>query len=697
MSEAPTFQPPSFDNTELLALPVSPAVLDAVLNAFSAERVDLRRLSGVIGHDAPLSARMLVVASSTAYRDRSPRQASLEPALTVLGLKTIRTIATITAVHQTFSPPLGIQPDELDRFRRHALTCAHLARNLAKTTAYPAPDEAYLAGLLHDLGRLFIAARHPTALQEVRVLTQAPSDIPALEQRLFGADHCELGAALVESWRWRSCLADAIRFHHRPAEDLRGAHLLLRLLHVANTLSQDDAPGDAAFSAADRLLGLAPPRMRELRAEWVREVELLAADLGLARPAISDRRVALPAPVGGDLELTVRDMLLVDGIGAELHEADDEPALLAAIARSATLLFGLTEIHFFPRDPQTGMLHGADPGLPGEIVVDPDGARNSLSRALRDRRLCHSLGDGGADAGVIDRQLARWWGRDGLLCLPLSAAAEPLGVWVAGIAQAQLPRLLAQSPLLDRFGAKAAHTLDALRQHAHRRNRTQEDQRLLEQQRLRAVLHEVSNPLSVMRNYLHLLTLKLGESGASEELRVLREETERVGRILLRLAETDGQGLEEVGFNLNQTIRDLARVLDDALCRPRGIRLDLELAEGLAPQARGRDAIRQIIVNLLRNAAEALGQGGTITVTTQNQINLQGRQYVEMAVADDGPGLPADLRANLFQPLTSSKGGGHAGLGLAIVRNLVEELGGYVGYRPNTRGGSVFLLLLPQP
>jgi signal transduction histidine kinase len=181
------------------------------------------------------------------------------------------------------------------------------------------------------------------------------------------------------------------------------------------------------------------------------------------------------------------------------------------------------------------------------------------------------------------------------------------------------------------------------------------------------------------------------------ELRVLREETERVGRILLRLAETGGEAPEEGGFNLNQTIRDLARVLDDALCRPCGIRLNLQLTEGLAPLAHGRDAVRQVILNLLRNAVEALGRGGAITVSTQGQINLQGRQYVEMAVADDGPGLSADLSAKLFQPLASPKGGGHAGLGLAIVRNLAEELGGYAGYRPNARGGSVFLLLLPQP
>ena len=538
--------------------------------------------------------------------------------------------------------------------------------------------------------------RHPTALQEVRVLTQALGDIPALEQRLFGADHCELGAALVESWRLRSFLADAIRFHHQPAQDLRGAHPLLRLLHVANILSQDDSPEDVVFSAADQLLGLAPSRLRELHAESAREVALLAADLGVTRPAANDRRAVLPAPVKDNLERTVRDLLLVNGACAELNEAEDEPALLAAIVRSATILFDLNEIHLFPRDPQTGMLHGSDPGWPDEIVVDPAGAENVLSRALRDRRLSHSLGDGGG-AGVIDRQLARWSKRQGVLCLPLSTVTDPLGVWVAGITRTQLPRLLDQAPLLGRFSVEAARALDVLRQREHHRNRTREDRRLLEQQHVRAVLHEVSNPLTIMHNYLHLLARKLGEPVASEELRVLREETERIGRILLSLSATDGEEPEDLGLNLNQTIRDLARVVDDTLCRPRGIRLNLQLAEGLSPLARGRDAIRQMLLNLLRNAAEALGQGGAITITTQDQINLQGRQYVEMAVADDGPGLPAELRAHLFQPLASSKGSGHAGLGLAIVKNLVEELGGYAGYRPNARGGSVFMLLLPQP
>jgi nitrogen-specific signal transduction histidine kinase len=83
-------------------------------------------------------------------------------------------------------------------------------------------------------------------------------------------------------------------------------------------------------------------------------------------------------------------------------------------------------------------------------------------------------------------------------------------------------------------------------------------------------------------------------------------------------------------------------------------------------------------------------------VTTQDGVNLQGRLYVEIAVADNGPGFPEALRAQLFQPVTSAKGKGHAGLGLSIVKHLVDELGGLASCRSHPAGGAVFAILLPQ-
>lgn len=695
MPKASASRPP-FDSTDLLALPALPAVVGELLTAFDDENVDVQTLAHLIGRDATISARMLAVANSASYYSRAPRTSSLERTLAVLGLETAKTIALTTAIHQTFSRLRGIPPDDMDRFWRHALGCAHLAQRLAQTTAYPAPDEAYLCGLLHDLGKLVIGVRHPTALQEVRACARSRDDVPALERRLFGADHCELGATLVESWRLHSFLADAIRFHHQTVEDLRGAHPLLRLLHVANTLSQSGELDDAAYIGADSLFGLTPALLRQLRAESAHEMALLAASLGIAGKAASDERAATPPPARTRLDRSVQELALVSGVQAEMGQANDETALLEAVARCATILFDLGEVHFFLPEPRTGMLHSHDPGILREFVIDPAGSENVVTRALRDRCISHSLAE--ERVGVVDRQLARVWETDGVLCLPLHTATGFLGGLVAGVSQAQLPRLLAQTRLLHLFAAEVAGHLDMARQRERRRSRVHEDRRLLEQQRLRAVLHEAANPLTILRNYLHLLTAKLEEPSVQDDLRVLREETERVGRILLRLSDQGGDRETAGAVELNATIRDLARVLDDALCRPRGIQLILELEDGIPPLARGGDAIRQIVLNLVRNAVEALGLSGAgaITIATRNNINWHGRSYVELVVADNGPGLPNEQRARLFQPMTSAKGGEHAGLGLAIVRSLAEELGGSVICRSNYGGGLIFQVLLPR-
>lgn len=742
---------PPFESTDLLSLPIQPAVAEALLAAFDDETATLSKLARIAGCDPVMSARMLAVANSAAFGDQAPRSPNLERTCAVLAPKTVKTIAAIAAIHQKRSGSCGIPTVVLKRYWWHTLTCAHLARRLAGMMGYPEPEEAYLGGLLHDLGELIIGVRHAgalTALDKTRalaVLARALSDDrtlatldhtlsqgPALERRLFGVDHCELGAALVEAWRLNSFVADAIRFHHLGTEALRGAHPLLRLIHAANTLSQaDDEPGEAALASAHLLLGLPSEFLRKACAETGREIARLVERSGISMPAPGDEvqaesatatapptepvqnssrdsssaangsnALSAPPAVGGTrngLEPAIDRLAILNEARGELCEADDEPTLLDAIVRCASILFDFGQTGIFLHQPETGLLNAHQTeGLLREIAIDPDGAANAVARAFKERRVDHSLGEGLANPAIVDRQLSRLWGTDGVLCLPLHAPNQPLGVLVAGITRARLHRLPVQLRLLESFGAMAANRLDQLRQREARRARVREDRELLQRQRLRAALHEVSNPLTIVRNYLYLLPVKLGENVAREELRVLGEETERIGRIIGRLTESDDDSATEPGVDLNRTIRDLAPVLDDTLCRPRGICLHLHLAETLAPLARGRDAVRQILLNLVRNAAEALGSGGTITVATQDLINWQGRLYVEIAVADDGPGLAGTPHAILFQPVTSTKGDGHAGLGLSIIKSLVEDLDGYVGNRPNPGGGTIFIVLLPQ-
>lgn len=98
------------------------------------------------------------------------------------------------------------------------------------------------------------------------------------------------------------------------------------------------------------------------------------------------------------------------------------------------------------------------------------------------------------------------------------------------------------------------------------------------------------------------------------------------------------------------------------------------------------------MINLMKNAAEAMQNGGTLLVST----NGNAGEYVEITLRDDGPGIPAEVMESLFKPVASSKGAGHAGLGLSIVKNIVDELDGKIFCRSNGISGTVFQILLPR-
>ncbi len=108
------------------------------------------------------------------------------------------------------------------------------------------------------------------------------------------------------------------------------------------------------------------------------------------------------------------------------------------------------------------------------------------------------------------------------------------------------------------------------------------------------------------------------------------------------------------------------------------------------------DTLKQILLNLLKNAVEALPDGGRIEVTNRGHVNRDRRLYLELCVSDNGAGLSPEVLANLFSPVRSSKEGAHHGLGLSIVHELVTRLHGVIGCR-SSKAGTAFEILLPIP
>ena len=210
----------------------------------------------------------------------------------------------------------------------------------------------------------------------------------------------------------------------------------------------------------------------------------------------------------------------------------------------------------------------------------------------------------------------------------------------------------------------------------------------------RRVAHEVNNPLSIIKNYLSVLDDKLNRhEPVVGEMTILNEEIDRVGHLI--------NGLTDMPKIDGARTTSLARVVDDVLRLfhatgfvPAQVTLRSKMSAVCGDIECDADILKQILVNLIKNAVEAMPNGGQIEIADRNHVNREHRLFVELVVSDDGPGLPAEVLANLFSVVRSTKNGEHRGRGLSIVHGLVTKVGGMIACRSGP-DGTAFELLLP--
>ncbi|MCP4997126.1 MAG: histidine kinase, partial [Gammaproteobacteria bacterium] len=126
------------------------------------------------------------------------------------------------------------------------------------------------------------------------------------------------------------------------------------------------------------------------------------------------------------------------------------------------------------------------------------------------------------------------------------------------------------------------------------------------------------------------------------------------------------------------------------------IRDALNLDQSIPPLISDRNRVKQVLTNLIKNAVEALPNGGVISITTRDQVNLNGAQFVELRIRDDGPGIPETILNRIFTPVESTKGPNNSGLGLTIVNNLMADLNGTISCGNSREGGAEFVIMLPR-
>ncbi len=205
--------------------------------------------------------------------------------------------------------------------------------------------------------------------------------------------------------------------------------------------------------------------------------------------------------------------------------------------------------------------------------------------------------------------------------------------------------------------------------------------------------HEIGTPLNTMNGHLQLLRedMRQAQDMAGEErVALMLSQLERAAKIVRGgLTRGSWPAPRRASTDLQQLVARMVRFLEPSLDEA-GVVAELGPARAEALAATDPDLVEQILLNLLKNAIEALPRGGRITLTVGRD---GGSTFID--VTDDGPGLSAEARTHLFQPFVTSKGSAGTGLGLAVSRRLARSLGGELAYVESEKGTSWRLTLRP--
>lgn len=252
----------------LNTLPSLPTVVIELLQTMGEEDVDIDRLARGISHDQALAARTLRVANSPFYGMQG-RIDTIAEAITVLGFVNVRSLVT-TAGIATAWPAGGAAGFDPRIFWRHSLGVASCAATLAPIARQP-PDTLFLAGLLHDIGRLVLVVTRPAVYAEILLRRkQADGLLLDAERAVLGFDHAQIGSELCRHWRIPAPIAAAVEMHHQvnPVSPKLAVDMA-DVVHVANVLAHAlDLAGDPEAlvpppaAAAWQRLGLNEKQLR---------------------------------------------------------------------------------------------------------------------------------------------------------------------------------------------------------------------------------------------------------------------------------------------------------------------------------------------------------------------------------------------------------------------------------------------------
>jgi PAS domain S-box-containing protein len=452
----------------------------------------------------------------------------------------------------------------------------------------------------------------------------------------------------------------------------------------------------APLMARSAVLGVLNLHFRAPRALGERDLELLQVMGSHFGGAVESHRLM------GELRERIDELTLVHEVGRHLVETLDIDQIYAAAARDLARALAVPAAGIILADGPNRMVIRATHGSDAAGVVLQRGEHGRMLWRVLDEQEAVFTNDATTDARFDEALTVRFNAR-AFIALPLVVHGRSIGV--ATVVD-RAPRRF-EPHEIERVASicnQIAVALDNARLYGDLKRSYAElaraQSQLVERERLAAVgelaavvAHEVRNPLNVIFNSLGSLRRMLKPAGnAKMLLDIVGEEADRLNRIV-------GDLLDYVRpLAVEPAPAALDRVLDEALGSALAgaggaVSLDCQVDGGLPQVPMDTRLVRQALLNLALNAVQAMPQGGTLTV----RARVDGSPSAPVAridLSDTGPGIPDEVRARIFEPFFTTKPTG-TGLGLAVVKRIIEGHRGEVAVTSGDGHGTTFSIRLP--
>lgn len=699
------------ESVEAAKIPSPPEVLVQLMRTVEDENSTIGDLAQIVQQDPGLASRILAVANSPALR-RGQELKSLESCLIAIGTKLIRALVTCLSIQSLFDRKSRLSAHEVADFWTHSLLVADIARELAEQSQSAAPDDAYLSGLLHDIGELILLQ----ALGEPyhRFLVQCPASSVRMqqEQQLFGTTHADVGAWLIDHWHISPSLADGIAFHHAPAAQIGDATWLPQIVWAAQALTDTDGGPDQMTALLDAVhFPTTADTLLKTREQAMQRTVQIAEAMGMtvssqfpqrhhadSTPAQQHAEEAPDSAAQQALSLRVEGMALLQPIQQDISNLQDMAEVALALKESAHILFELPRVAIL-------LTNDAHTALTGEetekqhtffstLTIPLERSQSLAALAATQRQVMHSLAPQ-SSSHLLDMQLMRTLGAEALLCIPLLRPQHTAGVMICGYSARIHAHLQNRTPWLLNFGKVAASTLAGIRSAQQQKKSIHEKISKQFNTHARQIIHEAGNPLGIIKSYLKILERKLPQEDLNAEIHVLSEEIDRISNIVGHMTNFSEISSTENSTHIGALLQDLLLLYADTLFTSRKIRIEKNLPVHDILLPIHKDNIKQIILNLLKNASEAMSAGGSIHINLNDGWMHQGRIYCLLQIEDTGPGIPESKIQALYTPLETSDKQSR-GLGLSLVGQLARQEGIVITCQSKPGAGTSIALLLPK-